>query len=126
MEVYGIGTDIISIERMAGLVNRKGERALARLFTDAEREYCERYVKSVERYAGRFAAKEAVSKALGTGIAGGVSFKGVEIVHDEFGKPMVVLHGSTKQAAEAKGIRLIHVSISHERTYAVAYATALC
>ncbi len=122
--VVGVGTDIVSVERMAALMERHGEKGLLRLFTPAEVELCSAGPRPAERFAARFAAKEAVSKAIGTGMGGGVSFLGVEVLADESGRPVVRLRGRTAEAAEARGITEIHVSISHDGGYAVAFAVA--
>jgi holo-[acyl-carrier protein] synthase len=108
--IEGIGVDIIEIERIAESIKRP--RFRERIFTEAEREYCD---ASPERYAGRFAAKEAVAKALGRSLP----WKDVEILSAPSGAPLPRLHGAA--AARLAGRRLL-VSISHCRTYAVAQA----
>ena len=110
--IDGIGIDIIEIERVAKAV--ANARFRQRVFTDAEREYCDG-ATNAERYAGRFAAKEAVAKALGIGL----NWRDVEILCGDAGAPRPRLHG---QAAERLGGRRLLVSISHCRTYAVAQA----
>jgi len=102
-----------------------GDHFLARTYTEAEVAYARRRKKGFEEtLAGRFAAKEAVMKALGTGWRGGVGFRGIEIVTDPAGRPQVRLHGTTAERAEALGITAWHVSITHTADLAVASAIA--
>ncbi|HTE19567.1 MAG TPA: holo-ACP synthase [Armatimonadota bacterium] len=110
--IDGIGVDIIEIERVAKAVARP--RFRERVFTEAEREYCDA-ATNAERYAGRFAAKEAIAKALGIGL----NWRDVEILCGESGAPLPRLHGA---AAQRLGNRRLLISISHCRTYAVAQA----
>lgn len=115
--ITGVGTDIIEVSRIKRALARRPGFA-ARVFTDAEREYCLSGGKPEDRFAGRFAAKEAVAKSLGTSL----SWRDVEILADPSGKPTVrLLNG----AAESFGGGNIMVSISHCRSYAVAYAVAV-
>jgi len=111
--VRGVGVDIIEIDRVAAMIDN--ERFVARVFTDAEREYCDGGANRAERFAGRFAAKEAVAKALGIGLP----WRDVEILRGEEGRPIAVLHG---RAADAANGAHALVSISHCRAYAVAHA----
>jgi holo-[acyl-carrier protein] synthase len=114
--IAGVGTDIVEIDRIAEAMRRDG--FAARIFTDAERNYCLSKVDSAQHFAGRFAAKEAVAKALG----GSLSWQDVEILPDSFGKPVVrLLNG----ASDAAGRMQVMVSISHCRAYAVAYAVVI-
>lgn len=120
-EVVGIGTDIIEIERFQRNGKPPGERFMFRCFAESEREYLK--CRPLETMAGFFAAKEAVAKALGTGFVGFWP-SAIEIVHNRAGKPEVILHGGAKGIAEAAGIAVLIVSISHCRTLAVAMAIA--
>lgn len=95
---------------------------MARLLTPAERAYCAAHADPAERIAGRFAAKEAVLKALGTGLAGGASWKHVEILPDAAGAPRVTFHGAVARTLRARGATHCHISISHQGDYAVAFA----
>lgn len=117
--IRGVGTDIIEIDRLARAIERHGQRFLDRLFTLQEQSYCQRHVKSVERFAARFAAKEAVVKALGTGFRGEVTWHDIEIVNDTLGKPVVVL--SDRLQTEFPGCEVL-LSVSHCRDYATAVA----
>lgn len=119
-DIFGIGVDIVDIERMAELRQRHGERMQHILFRPEEAAYCLARANPDECLAARFAAKEAVMKALGTGWAEGVSFVGIEVVREESGKPGIRLHGSTLEKAKELGVGKIHLSLSHARTAAVA------
>ncbi|MCC8190206.1 MAG: holo-ACP synthase [Planctomycetes bacterium] len=119
--ILGIGVDIVTIDRMAALRERHGDRFRNLLFLPAEAEYCLSRAKPDESFAARFAAKEAVMKALGTGWAQGVAFTGIEVVRQEDGKPAIRLHGSTAARAAALNAGVIHCSLSHSDTAAVAY-----
>ena len=118
--ILGIGVDIVDIDRMAELRERHGERFAGLLFTQAEYEYCMARAKPDECLAARFAAKEAVMKALGTGWANGVAFTGIEVWRREGGKPEIRLLGSTLAQADRLGAGAIHLSLSHSRESAIA------
>ena len=121
--ILGIGTDIIEIERIAMAISRHGDRFLNRIFTPKEQEYAFRHhAQSTATFAGRFAAKEAISKALGTGIREGVSWKSIEILNDSFGKPIV--HLSNTLIITNREIQQLQIllSISHCKMYATAFA----
>lgn len=122
--IVGIGTDIIEIDRVRQIYERHHDRFLRRVFTDQEIEYCLRKRNSVESFAGRFAAKEAVMKALGHGQGQGVLWKEIEVVPELTGKPAVRLHGGAAKIAEQSDVTHVHVSISHCQLYATAYALA--
>lgn len=121
-DVVGIGIDIVEIERIKAAAS-KNPRFLERIFTERERDYFEHKKFSPATMAGNFAAKEAVVKALGTGIRD-VSFAEIEILRDAFGKPIVTLGGRLESICQAKGIGDIQISISHSKYYAVANAIA--
>lgn len=93
---------------------------MPRLFTELERNYCERHKNRFQHYAGRFAAKEAAFKALGTGLASGIGWRDVEVQNASTGKPTLVLYGRAYIQASALGISAIHLSLSHSDYYAVA------
>lgn len=123
ISVIGIGTDIIEIDRVARAIERGGERFLGRIFTAAEIDFCE---SRRDRYAclsARFAAKEAVGKALGVGLAG-LQWLDIEIRRSEGEQPRVVLHGAAARIAGEQGIGRVLVSMSHSREYATAFAVA--
>lgn len=120
----GLGVDIVEIDRMEAILTRTPSFAF-RVFTDAERGYCESHHKPAVRYATHFAAKEAVLKALGTGFSEGIGFTDVEVSHDEAGKPLAVLHGKAARIAESQGILEIPLSLSRTKDTAVANAIAV-
>lgn len=117
----GIGTDIIEIERIELAISRSGQQFLDRVFTPAEQEYCGGKVHCL---AGRFAAKEAVLKALGTGLRG-LRWTNIEVLPNYLGKPEVKLSERALELAESLDISKILVSISHDRGRAVAFAVAV-
>jgi len=124
--VKAVGIDAIEIQRVADAIERHGERFLARVYTEAERRLGgERGRAASQFYAGRFAAKEAVLKALGTGYAQGLAFTDVEILPGPSGEPVLTLHGAARDRAAETGIALILVSITHTRTDAYAVAVAV-
>ncbi len=120
--IVGTGIDVVEIDRIDRLYTRYGERALRHLLTPAEREKVTASADPVARLAGRFAAKEAVMKALGTGARQGVNFTNIEIVNEPGGRPTVRLYGAAAERSGALGGRIWHVSISHGRLVAVAHA----
>ena len=100
----GLGVDIVEIERMRRILDRTPSFA-HKVFTDAEQDYCNRKGNPATHYAARFAAKEAVCKALGTGIlASGIGMRDVEVVRDSHGKPAIALHGAAARIAEEQGV----------------------
>jgi holo-[acyl-carrier protein] synthase len=125
MDILGIGTDIVECLRIGRMIERHGELFLTRVFTVRELRYCQRSKHATEHFAGRWAAKEAVLKCLGTGWSKGLCWTDIEIDNDPAGKPAVRLHAATRQYAESIGIRDVLITISHCRAYAVAYALAL-
>ena len=125
MNVVGIGTDIIECLRIAQMIERHGELFLNRVYTSGEISYCQARKQATQHFAGRWAAKEAVLKALGTGWRRGISWRDVEIRSEPGGKPVVALHGGARQASLEQGIGVMQVSISHCRSHATAFALAL-
>jgi holo-[acyl-carrier protein] synthase len=119
-----VGVDIIEIERIRQVFQRHGERFLQRVYTEAEIAYCRGRVPEL---AARFAAKEAVSKALGTGIVGrgGIFWREVEVLPDVRGKPLVHLHGRAQDRAKSLGLKDFAISLSHSQEYAVAFVVAM-
>lgn len=117
--IFGLGTDIIEIARLKKAVERQGERFLQKIFTSRELNYCLKFSDPYARLAARFAAKEALLKAAGTGLIGAITWHDMEIVHDERGQPQVVLSGAL--AEMLVGMR-VHVSLSHCKAYATATA----
>lgn len=120
------GIDIIEIDRIKNAIDENGEHFLKKVFTDKEIEYCEKHsAAKYQHYAGRFAAKEALVKSLGVGIANGIFWNEVEILNDEYGKPFTKLYGQAKSEAEKKNIGQFSLSISHCHEYAVANVVAI-
>jgi holo-[acyl-carrier protein] synthase len=120
--VIALGTDILEIARVEEVVGRLGERFVARILTPAE---CDEYRASAaptRLLAKRFAAKEAIAKALGTGIGRGVSWQDMTILHDEHGAPLVRLDGGALAVARARGGSQVLLSLADERHYVVAFA----
>lgn len=121
MEVKGIGVDIMEIERIEELMERYKKRAKIRLFTKAEIEYCERHRNKYENYSARFAAKEAMMKALGVGIGSGIRWIDIEIKNKEHGEPFIILHRKALEKSEEMGVKSIYLSLSHNKKMAVAF-----
>ena len=124
-DIIGIGTDITECLRIARMIERHGELFITRVYTDEEIRYCQSRKQATQHFTGRWSAKEAVLKALGTGWTRGISWRDVEILNEPGGKPVVVLRGGARSAAQELGITKMLVSISHCRTHATAYALAV-
>jgi len=124
MAIVSLGMDLAQIDRIADVCERRGARFLERVFTPGEREYCEARASRVSSYAGRFAVKEAVMKALGTGWARGVRWRDIEVVRRRGQAPEVLLHGKTAAIAAERGIDRIHITITHDAGVAAAVAIA--
>jgi len=125
MNLIGQGIDLIECSRIEHILREHHDRFLARILTEAERAYCQRHREPVQRVAGRFAAKEAVLKALGTGWRGQIAWTDVEILNDPAGQPHVHLTGHTAELAKQLGIERIFISITHTEHYAAAIATGV-
>jgi holo-[acyl-carrier protein] synthase len=125
MRIFGIGIDVVEVERIASAIERHGEPFLARIFTAAERAYCDSRKHPAMHYAARFAAKEAVVKALGTGIGASAGLQDLEVTHDANGAPKLRLSGAAEAFAMRHGITEIQISLTHARDYAAANAIAL-
>ena len=126
MPIVGHGIDIIETTRIRRSVQEHGEHFLDRVFTPGEQQYCARSQKRYyEHLAGRFAAKEAVLKVLGTGWRGGIAWTDIEIISEASGQPKVLLTGECERIAREQGSTLWHVSISHIETHATASAIGL-
>lgn len=122
--VLGVGVDIVEIERIRALLERYGERFARRVFTEAERNYCESRRNGASCYAARFAAKEAVLKALGTGLAG-CRWTDVEVLRNATGRPAAALHGGASILAGQQEVGRVLISLSHDRAHAMAFAVAM-
>ena len=123
MKIFGIGTDIVNIKRMDKIFKKKGNKFINKIFTDKEIAYCQKKINSSSFFAKRYAAKEAFSKALGTGIRKDVTFKNIEIFNDTNGKPSIRLKGQTinflKKKINKKKYN-IYLSLSDDKPWAQA------
>ena len=115
-----MGVDLAEVDRIKAAIERHGEPFLRRIYTEKERAYCEQFKNKYERFAGRFAAKEAAMKALGTGWRRGVKWVDFEVVREIGGRPTILLAGEAKRIADENGVKRISLSISHTSTMAVA------
>jgi holo-[acyl-carrier protein] synthase len=118
--ICGIGIDLVENDRLDRIIKKWGAKFLRRVFSAGEIEYCEKHMQASVNYGARFAAKESFLKALGIGIGMGVKLKEIEVVHDDNGKPDLVLRGEAKAQIERRNIEKIHVSLTHTRNYASA------
>jgi holo-[acyl-carrier protein] synthase len=125
MMIHGIGIDVVEVERIEAAIGNLGEAFLDRLFTLREQEYCRRQKRPALHYAARFAAKEAVSKALGTGIGGQAGWLEMEVERTESGAPKMVFSGNAADFLASSGIAEVQVSLSHAKEYAAANAVAV-
>jgi holo-[acyl-carrier protein] synthase len=123
-ELLGVGTDLVEVDRFRVALDRRGERLVTRLFSDAERAYAFGHREPVPRLAARFGAKEAVMKALGVGLWR-FKLRDVEVAREPSGRPTVVLHGAAATLAAERGVRAWHLSLTHTDTMAMAFAVAL-
>lgn len=122
----GLGTDLVEVQRIADSIRKHGERFLSRCFADIERAEAIRSgeERSHERFAARFAAKEAVLKALGTGWAGGIAWTDIRITSNEAGAPSIALSGRAAEVADHRGVRWWLCSMTHTETFASATVIA--
>lgn len=118
--IVGVGIDVVEVRRMRELLSRHPERAPARLFTPEERAWCEARASPAECYAARFAAKEALLKALGRGLSAGIEWRDIRVVSDGNGRPRLELAGRAREQLVEIGGRRLHVSLSHDGGLAVA------
>jgi holo-[acyl-carrier protein] synthase len=124
-DIIGIGTDITECLRIARMIERHGELFIDRVYTPSEIAYCQKRRQSTQHFTGRWAAKEAILKAIGTGWRRGISWRDMEIRNDSSGKPVVAIRGGVQEVVEQLGVREILVSISHCHTHATAVAIAV-
>jgi len=122
--IIGCGIDLVKIERIEKIIKRWGNNFNSRMFTPLERDYCKKKNDNkFQSYAGKFAAKEALLKALGLGLKG-VNWKEIEVTNSELGEPIINTSGKLKNIALAKGVNKYFVSISHTKEYAIAQVIA--
>lgn len=118
--IVGMGIDVAEVPRIRAIIESQSERFLRRVYTPEEAAYCERFKNKYERYAGRFAVKEAAMKALGTGWSRGVRWVDLEVVRQRGGKPTLVLKGEARRIADVLGVKNIAMSITHTEAQAFA------
>jgi holo-[acyl-carrier protein] synthase len=118
--IVGTGVDLAEVDRIRAAIERHGRRFIERIYTPAEIAYVERKANRFERYAARFAAKEATMKALGTGWANGVRWRDIEVVRAASGKPSLQLSGETAELAKKMGVKNIALTITHSGNLALA------
>lgn len=123
MDILGLGIDLVEVERIERAIARH-EEFVSRIFSARERERCEDCARPARRYAACFAAKEAASKALGSGVSG-FSWREIEMLCDESGRPYLILSGKAHELAVRQGVQRMQVSISHTRDMAVAVSQAV-
>ena len=125
MRILGIGVDIVEITRLDAAIQRQGRSLINRVFVSGEQAYCDQQHLPARAYAARFAAKEAVSKALGTGFGAQLEWLNVEVRRKASGEPFIVLHGVGAETAKRLGVTELFLSISHSDHYAVANVVAV-
>ncbi|MBN1907707.1 MAG: holo-ACP synthase [Deltaproteobacteria bacterium] len=118
--IFGTGIDTIKIKRIETVINKWGDRFIDRVFTPDEKAFCLKRIRPCQAFALRFAAKEAFSKALGTGMKSGVFWRDIEVYHLKSGKPCLKVYGTSLSMCEKEGIRGYHVSLSDEDEYGIA------
>ncbi len=123
--IVGMGIDVAEVKRIGAVIESQKERFLRRVYTDEEVAYCEQFKNRYERYAGRFAVKEAAMKALGTGWSRGVRWVDLEVVRQRGGRPTLSLKGEAKKIADALGVKNIAISITHTSEQAIAQIVQL-
>jgi len=121
--IYGIGTDIVSVERMLNNIERFGDRFAERILTEAELFDFKAVVNKAHFLAKRFAAKEATAKAMGTGFINGLSLQHIGVSHDALGKPVLAFSGKAEEFIQQEKISSSHISLADEMEYAVAFVT---
>src|SRR5438128_5798599 len=125
MDIVGIGTDIVECLRIGRMIEQHGELFLTRVFTEREIHYCQSRKHATEHFAGRWAAKEAILKSLGTGWRRGLCWTDVEVRNDPSGQPRVHMCGTAKDHAQVLRVTDVLITISHCRAYATAFAVAV-
>ena len=125
MEIVAHGIDLVDCPRIEAMIERHGERFIQRVFTAAEQAYAKANKNEIEKLSGRFAAKEAILKLMGTGWRGKIAWTDIEIINNSIGQPEVTLDGEVKKIADKLGVKHISVSITHTANFAIASAVAL-
>jgi len=125
MGILAHGIDLVDFPRIEQMIQRHGERFINRIFTADEQAYAEKNRNRVEKYAGRFAAKESILKLIGTGWRGKIAWTDIEVLNNSSGQPQVTLDGEVKKIADKLGIGHISLSITHTANFAIASAVAV-
>jgi holo-[acyl-carrier protein] synthase len=123
--IFGIGIDVVENARIAEAIRRHGDHFLNKIYQTAEVEYCQTMKDPAPHFAARFAAKEAVSKAFGTGLAGQFEWKDIEVGRKASGEPFIILHHGAAELAKRVGVCSVLISLSHSSDYAVANAVLI-
>ena len=118
--IIGTGVDVVEIARIRSVLERLKDRFISRVFTPEEQQFCNGHRDPTPHYAARFAAKEALFKAIGTGWAKGVTWLDVEVLRERQEAPILTLHGEAQRLSESMGVHKVHVSLSHSDQWAVA------
>lgn len=122
--IFGTGIDIIEVDRIKNSIQKYSDRFKKKIFTQKEIDYCHSQADPAKHFAARFTVKEAVLKCFGTGLTGGILWKDIEVGKLNSGQPVLNLHGNGKKLFNQLNLKHIHVSITHDKTYAVAHAIA--
>ena len=122
--IFGTGIDIIEINRIKQSIQKYSDRFEQKVFTQKEIDYCHSQADPAKHFAARFSVKEAVLKCFGTGMTGGIFWKDIEVDKQEFGKPVLNLYGTGNELFTQLKLKYIHISITHDKNYAVAHAIA--
>ena len=125
MKIIAHGIDLVDFGRIEEMLEKHPQRFLKRVYTQTEQADADKHVRRVEKLAGRFAAKEAVMKLIGTGWRDGIAWTDIEVVNNPLGQPIVNITGKVKELADEKGIEQITLSITHTANFAIASAVAL-
>ena len=122
--IFGTGIDIIEVDRIKNSIQKYSDRFKKKIFTQKEIDYCHSQADPAKHFAARFTVKEAVLKCFGTGMTGGILWKDIEVGKLNSGQPVLNLHGNGKKLFDKLNLKHIHVSITHDKTYAAAHAIA--
>ena len=122
--IFGTGIDIIEVDRIKNSIQKYSDRFKKKIFTQKEIDYCHSQADPAKHFAARFTVKEAVLKCFGTGLTGGILWKDIEVGKLNSGQPVLNLHGNGKKLINKLNLKHIHVSITHDKTYAAAHAIA--
>ena len=122
--IFGTGIDIIEVDRIKNSIQKYSDRFKKKIFTQKEIDYCHSQADPAKHFAARFTVKEAVLKCFGTGMTGGILWKDIEVDKLNSGQPVLNLHGNGKKLFNQLKLKHIHVSITHDKTYAAAHAIA--